>query len=105
MGSVLFYLSLANLGEALIFELFNHAQIFIHLNLSTEMSLVVPVVNSLTFIFTHIVGMLLGEELSSTSKRDIQNVNRPTNTYNFVGTYLGIICIVTGVSICVLDPL
>lgn len=32
------------------------------------MSLVVPVVNSLTFIFTQIVSILLGEETGNTSK-------------------------------------
>merc|ERR1712137_315931 len=60
-GSVLFYYSLA----------------------SMEMSLVVPVVNSLTFIFTQIVSMLLGEE-TGTSR-----------------TFFGIGSVILGVSICV----
>jgi multidrug transporter EmrE-like cation transporter len=61
LGSVIFYLSLRSL----------------------DISLVVPLVNSLTFLFTTIFSRLLGE--------------KNTTAY----TYLGMLCVLVGVTICV----
>ncbi|XP_015586646.1 transmembrane protein 234 homolog isoform X2 [Cephus cinctus] len=54
---------------------------------STDISLAVPVTNSLTFVFTGIAGRLLGEE----------KVHR--------NTYIGMIFILTGTTLCCLDKL
>lgn len=62
-GSVLFYVTLA----------------------SSELSLVVPVVNSLTFLFTTITGKALGEDIGGK------------------GTVVGMILVLAGVSLCILD--
>ncbi|XP_031574228.1 transmembrane protein 234-like [Actinia tenebrosa] len=62
-GSVIFYLTLA----------------------SADLSLAVPITNSLTFLFTILTGRLLGEE--SASKE----------------TYAGMALVMAGVTLCVLD--
>ncbi|XP_071487875.1 transmembrane protein 234-like [Diadema antillarum] len=62
-GSVIFYLTLA----------------------SAELSLVVPITNSLTFIFTTLSGKLLGEKVGGT---DI---------------YVGMVFVIAGVTLCVLE--
>ncbi|XP_046567888.1 transmembrane protein 234 homolog isoform X2 [Haliotis rubra] len=60
-GSVLFYITLA----------------------SAELSLAVPLTNSLTFIFTSLSGRLLGEKIHHWE------------------TYAGMVCVVLGVALCV----
>ncbi|XP_045159629.2 transmembrane protein 234 homolog [Mercenaria mercenaria] len=62
-GSVIYYITLA----------------------SADLSLAVPITNSLTFIFTAISGHLLGERIKSKK------------------TILGMLLVVTGVTMCVLD--
>lgn len=62
-GSVLFYLTLA----------------------SVDLSLAVPVTNSLTFIFTMLSGHIFGEKIKS------------------LETYIGIVLVVVGVALCVSD--
>ncbi|KAL6051114.1 DnaJ (Hsp40), subfamily C, member 2 [Balamuthia mandrillaris] len=63
MGSVLFFWSLG----------------------SSDISLVVPITNSLTFLFTTLTGQLLGEKSLAP------------------GAYLGMLCVLFGISICVLS--
>lgn len=71
------------------------------------MKLVVPVVNSLTFIFTQIVSMSLGEETGNLSAFNFWHsflLRFNINIYYFFcqsGTYFGIGLVVLGVSICV----
>ncbi|XP_001629747.2 transmembrane protein 234 homolog isoform X1 [Nematostella vectensis] len=62
-GSVLFYLTLG----------------------SADLSLAVPITNSLTFIMTTLTGRILGEESCKTE------------------TYIGMLLVVGGVSLCVMD--
>lgn len=62
-GSVVYYLTLA----------------------SADLSVAVPITNSLTMIITTLTGKLLGED----------NIN--------AGTFLGMMLVVSGVSICVMD--
>ncbi|XP_077869165.1 transmembrane protein 234 homolog isoform X2 [Saccoglossus kowalevskii] len=62
-GSVVYYLTLA----------------------SADLTLAVPITNSLTFIFTTITGKLLGEKFGNKD------------------TYIGMLFIVIGVTLCVLD--
>lgn len=52
---------------------------------STDLSLAVPLTNSLTFVFVTLAGRLLGESVG--------------NTY----TYTGMALVVTGVTLCVAD--
>lgn len=52
---------------------------------SADLSVAVPVTNSLTMIITTLTGRLLGED----------NIN--------AGTFLGMMLVVCGVSICVMD--
>eukprot|EP00123_Amoebidium_parasiticum_P005274 comp16506_c0_seq1/m.14519 comp16506_c0_seq1/g.14519 ORF comp16506_c0_seq1/g.14519 comp16506_c0_seq1/m.14519 type:complete len:137 (-) comp16506_c0_seq1:334-744(-) len=52
-----------------------------------DISLAVPITNSLTFIFAGISGYLLGEKVGNTD------------------TYFGVACIVAGVSLCVYSKL
>ncbi|KAG8224012.1 hypothetical protein J437_LFUL001089 [Ladona fulva] len=58
---------------------------------NTELSLAVPVANSLTFVFTWIVGMALGE--------------KPADKISFTGTIFGMILILFGITLCFLDKL
>lgn len=62
LGSVLFYITLS----------------------STELSLAVPITNSLTFVFTAIAGTLLGEKIESKE------------------TYIGMALVTLGVGLCVM---
>ncbi|XP_046739516.1 transmembrane protein 234 homolog [Diprion similis] len=54
---------------------------------STDLSLAVPVSNSLTFVFTAITGWFLGEEKSHRN------------------TYIGMVLILVGITLCCLDKL
>jgi drug/metabolite transporter (DMT)-like permease len=58
--------------------------IYIWLLGSTEISMAVPIVNSLTFLFTALAAAALGEEQQWTAR-----------------TYAGALCIVAGVALCV----
>ncbi|ESO92351.1 hypothetical protein LOTGIDRAFT_233123 [Lottia gigantea] len=64
-GSILFYITLS----------------------SADLSLAVPITNSLTFIFTSISGKLLGEHIGSKE------------------TYIGMVMVIIGVSLCVISKL
>ncbi|XP_077991726.1 transmembrane protein 234-like [Glandiceps talaboti] len=52
---------------------------------SAELSLAVPITNSLTFIFTFLSGKLLGENIGNKD------------------TYIGMLFVMVGVSLCVMD--
>lgn len=81
MGSVLYFLTLQNV----------------------DLSLSVPVANSLTFVFTAIVGCILGEKLPNRGKLCSVKINT-TNTY-ILDTCLGIILIILGTIFCCRDKL
>ncbi|XP_070556005.1 transmembrane protein 234 homolog isoform X2 [Ptychodera flava] len=52
---------------------------------SVDLSLAVPITNSLTFIFTTLTGKILGEKIGNKE------------------TYIGMVFVVAGVSLCVMD--
>ncbi|XP_070556000.1 transmembrane protein 234 homolog [Ptychodera flava] len=52
---------------------------------SADLSLAVPITNSLTFIFTTLTGKILGEKIGNKE------------------TYIGMVFVVAGVSLCVMD--
>jgi uncharacterized membrane protein len=68
---------------------------------SADLSLAVPVANSLTFVFTAISGWILGEQLPKRSK----NLSRfiTTNTRLLADTILGVILILAGTTLCCYD--
>jgi hypothetical protein len=67
-GSILFYIALAYssiLNISLLIKFYNILRILL---LFTDISLVVPVTNSLTLFFTTLTGILLGEQQLKLSK-------------------------------------
>ena len=96
LGSILYYFTLQNV----------------------DLSLAVPVVNSLTFLFTALSGRILGEVQIHKSKilhflfYGIQKKLFPINATNetlflfyFVGTYIGMFFILCGTTLCCLDKI
>ncbi|XP_037086025.1 transmembrane protein 234-like [Pollicipes pollicipes] len=53
---------------------------------AADLSLASPITSALTFLFTHICGVLLGEPIG-----------------NKALTYSGVVCVILGVSLCMLD--
>lgn len=82
---------------------------------STDISLAVPVSNSLTFVFTAITGWFLGEEKVHKSEYiwNYFNVSVKGNVMNYLlydslyfsDTYLGMILILCGTTLCCWDKL
>ncbi|KAF0305270.1 Transmembrane protein 234 [Amphibalanus amphitrite] len=61
-------------------------QFFAEVKFLVDLSLTSPICGSLTFVFTHVCGVLLGEPIGD--KRL---------------TYSGVVCVMAGVSLCMLD--
>lgn len=80
---------------------------------TTDLSLAVPVTNSLTFVFTAITGWLKGEEKAHRSKFKINKKlinskkNKSFTFINglFVDTYIGTLMILMGTTLCCVDKL
>lgn len=72
---------------------------------NVDMSLSVPVANSLTFIFTAIAGWFVGESLPN--KRNFvfqyKNLNRMLISFDFSGMVLGIAFVLLGTTLCCYD--
>jgi len=87
-GSVLFYFTLSSTGTLSSFSLkiiLSHSHLY--LDNYAELSVAVPLTNGLTFLFTSLAGQLLGEHPSSSR------------------TYAGMLCVVLGVALCLVDRL
>ena len=95
-GSFAFYLALAYSGKLHFLHSINAKCLLSFL----ELSLVVPITNALTLVFTAITGYFLGEEINSS--KFIHNNNFITfSTIDLSVSLLGLIFIIIGVAICV----
>jgi hypothetical protein len=64
------------------------------------MSLAVPITNSLTFIFSLLTGLLLGEKIGGKGTKQ-KKILYYMPLINFIDAWLGMGLVVVGVAICV----
>ena len=72
---------------------------------SLDLSLVVPITNSLTLLFTTVTGLLLGEQVYSLSKSshvvELLLLNRALKILLVLETLVGLLFVTAGICLCV----